>query len=314
MTEIYNNVGVSVGIVAFNEAESIEYTLESVITACKELKIDSEIIVIASGCTDETVKIATGFKTNYSNLKIINESQRKGKASALNNIVKIAKGEIVVFCDADVILNPKTLHILYQAFVNDESLSLAFGKVNILKGPSSFWTKIGEKSAQALDSYRSLKNGRGLWMVCGHLYAIRAKNWKDIPEFIICDDVYIGLNVMHHKGKIIYLPEAIVQISYPQTLADYLSQKLRNRFGRRQLFDLTINKIPPPTRWIGLDLLHYNQASGVKHIPIILLDIITVFITEVGWLFKYRQSHLWGKINSSKLGKLNKEPSDENLP
>jgi len=299
-----NNILISVGIAAFNEEESIRTTLMSVLTAVKMLKVKTEIIVVASGCIDDTVKEASDMLNNYLYFKIIVEKERKGKSSALNKIANIAKGKFLFFCDADVIVNYDSFNILYNEFVKDESLVLAFSKVEVIQGPSKFWTKLGRSSAQALDAYRSLEMKRGLWMVNGYLFALRATEWQDIPSNIIADDVYIGLSMINRNAKICYLPYSIVNICYPQTFYDYISQKIRNRLARRQLKH-NYKKFQLPTKWIGIDFLFIKGLSALKYLPIIIWDSLLVCLAELASIFQYHQSPMWKKIESSKLIQLN---------
>jgi glycosyltransferase involved in cell wall biosynthesis len=296
-------VVLSIGIPAHNEGKSLILTIRSLRDALNSMNITFEIIVVASGCEDNTVDMAREALNGMENYVIITEKERKGKSAALNRIADKAKGNILIFCDADVLVDSEALHLIYKAFINDDSLALTYARVKVLKGRSRLWTIIGEKSADALDAYRSLEGDRGIWMVCGHLYAIRASEWSCIPDGIVTDDVYIGLLFLKEKQKIRYLRDALVYISYPQTLSDYFVQKIRNRLARRQIAPSTDYALMPPVRWIGMDFLLYERISSLKHFPIILLDGLLVLIAELLWKFKYRQSQLWQMITTSKLSR-----------
>ena len=62
--------------------------------------IDYELIIVNDGSKDNTKKIAEGYSKKYQNITVINKLNG-GKASAMNEGIKIAKGEFVVSFDAD---------------------------------------------------------------------------------------------------------------------------------------------------------------------------------------------------------------------
>mgnify|MGYP001609765972 CR=1 FL=1 len=76
-----------------NEGKYLEGCLLSIKNQSKK---DYEIIVVDTNSRDETKKIARKYSA-----KIINEP-KKGPAAARNSGAKIARGQILVFCDADV--------------------------------------------------------------------------------------------------------------------------------------------------------------------------------------------------------------------
>jgi glycosyltransferase involved in cell wall biosynthesis len=92
----------TVGICAFNEEKNIGKLLANVLVE-QNLPTESEILVVCSGCTDNTIEIANHFASQDSRVKIILESERKGKASAINKIFNNATGEVLLFISADAL-------------------------------------------------------------------------------------------------------------------------------------------------------------------------------------------------------------------
>ena len=77
------------GICAHNEALNIGKLLNNILTKQK-LPAESEVLVVCSGCTDQTVEIVKEFHNKDSRIKPIVEKERKGKASAVNQILSKA--------------------------------------------------------------------------------------------------------------------------------------------------------------------------------------------------------------------------------
>lgn len=98
---------ISVIIPAHNEEAYLGATLEA-------LKIqtyrDYEVIVVANGCKDRTVEIAREKCTRLVDLP------QKGLSRARNEGARVASGDLLVFLDADTVLEPKALEIIARCF------------------------------------------------------------------------------------------------------------------------------------------------------------------------------------------------------
>ncbi len=88
----------TVAIPAHNEEDSIRETVESVLNSDYDKIV--EILILANACTDNTLKIAKELARKYKKIKVMNIST-PGKANALNEAIKIAKGELFAVVDAD---------------------------------------------------------------------------------------------------------------------------------------------------------------------------------------------------------------------
>lgn len=91
---------VSVVFPAYNEAGSIGRTLEQAYAYFDAQGYDYEIIVSADG-EDGTREAAAAFGEGRGRLVVIGDRQRKGKGHGVRAGVRIARGEIVGFADAD---------------------------------------------------------------------------------------------------------------------------------------------------------------------------------------------------------------------
>src|SRR5713226_2713452 len=119
---------VSIGICAFNEAKRISALLDSL--SEQALPPDfmvTEILVVASGCTDGTDRIVEERAESEHRLILIRESERRGKSSAINEILGRYRGDILVLVNADARLVPGALSAILQEFDGDDGVELACG-------------------------------------------------------------------------------------------------------------------------------------------------------------------------------------------
>src|SRR5690242_15451877 len=74
----------SIGIMAYNEEANIAHLLKALL-AQQTVHCDiKEIIVLASGCKDNTEGIVRAFCHQHPHIKLIVQPRREGKASAIN--------------------------------------------------------------------------------------------------------------------------------------------------------------------------------------------------------------------------------------
>jgi cellulose synthase/poly-beta-1,6-N-acetylglucosamine synthase-like glycosyltransferase len=77
-----------------------------------------QLLVIGDGCTDRTLELA--LLEGNGRVEAVDLPERRGKAAALNAGLERATGEIVVFTDAGIVLEPGALAALAAHFANAE--------------------------------------------------------------------------------------------------------------------------------------------------------------------------------------------------
>ena len=87
---------VSVIIPVYNE----EKTLVAVVSALIDQESIDEIICIDDGSTDRSRELLSAFGKK---VKLVVHTRNRGKGAALANGIKRAKGEVLVFCDSDLV-------------------------------------------------------------------------------------------------------------------------------------------------------------------------------------------------------------------
>jgi glycosyltransferase involved in cell wall biosynthesis len=119
----------SVIIPAFNEEKTISHTLESVLRQNFPRR-QYEIIVVNNNSTDKTAAIVKKFPA----VKLIHEP-KQGYVYALKRGAKEARGEILVFTDADTIVPPDWLSQYQKAYQDP--------RVVVVGGAANFQPKFG---------------------------------------------------------------------------------------------------------------------------------------------------------------------------
>ncbi len=100
---------VSVIVPCFNEQDNIETCVDQVGEALKSAGFPYEILLVNDGSTDETLERAYSLLTSVSSVRVIDLGENCGKAVALKEGLRRARGDIVAFFDADLQYSPKDL-------------------------------------------------------------------------------------------------------------------------------------------------------------------------------------------------------------
>ena len=228
---------VTVGICAYNEAWNMRNLLNNV-TSEQQLPDDSEVLVVASGCMDETPAIVREFASHDSRVKLIEEPVRVGKASAVNIILDRAAGDQIVFLSADVVPRPNCIPALLSA-MRISTVGIACGRpVPVQRG-----RKLVREIVQTLWGFHNWQleklNDAGLLMHASEVFLIRRGIVREIPKDMVNDDAYLAVATKRRGYSIVYVPRSEVQVFGPQTVADYLRQRRRILAGHYQVREET---------------------------------------------------------------------------
>lgn len=183
-----------------------------------------EIIFALDDCIDRTKEILSVYEDNR--IRILEIKERVGKVAALNKAVTQAKGEILVFSDANSMHQGDTLKKLIRNF-SDEMVGCVCGRLSYIdadtttvsKGEGLYW-----KYEHFLKSQES-KLGR-LLITNGSIQAVR-KELYPYPDPEVADDFSIPLLIQAKGYKILYEPEAVVYETATQSLKEEFNQKVR---------------------------------------------------------------------------------------
>ncbi len=112
---------VSVIVPVYNEVRTIDIILEKV----RRSPVEKEIIVVDGDSQDGTVELLKK-QEKFPDTKVIYQKARKGRGNALKVGLKHAKGDVVIFQDADLELDPNDYPALLAPIIADEA-DVVFG-------------------------------------------------------------------------------------------------------------------------------------------------------------------------------------------
>jgi cellulose synthase/poly-beta-1,6-N-acetylglucosamine synthase-like glycosyltransferase len=307
---------ITVGICAYNEGKNIGKLLDNILNEQK-FEEDYELIVVCSGCTDDTVEIVMSFQEQTSKVRLFVECERKGKASAINRIFSEAKGKVIIFVSADTLPNKDCF--------NNLLLKLKLPNVGIVCGnptPINSKKPLVGKLVHLLWGFHDIVfrelNDAGLARHATEVFCIRRGIVKQIPNETINDDAYIALMTKKKGWLIKYQPTSHVFICGPQTFNDYFQQRRRILVGHLQVKKITgespqhlIYLLPKqPIRVLKLWFLLFRKNSFFTVLAFVSIEFMTNCIAISDYLSKKSYTK-WVVSSSTKdLAKL-KQPVEQ---
>ena len=287
---------VSILVAAHNEEAVIEKKIRSILQTTYPIS-QIEVIIGSDSSTDKTNSIVRSLEIEFTNLKLIEFSARQGKVSIVNQLVDIAKGDIVVSTDANVFLEENTLFELIK-FMKDPEVGLVDSRM-VNTGLNRTGISIQESIYITHEVMVKYREGM-LWGTMigpfGGCYAIQKELFVKPPSNFLVDDFYINMRVLEQGKESLNNLEARVYEDVSNDLGEEFRRKIRIAQGNFQNLAALRSMLWPPfsavafaflshkvIRWFGPILIFIALlSSGVLAINSPLF--LTLFLAQVGLL------------------------------
>lgn len=217
----------SVGITAHNEEANMAHILDAMLKQRLGRVEITEIIVVASGCTDRTEEIVQEFMGRDGRVKLLVQERREGKTSAINLFLAHAGEDICVLESGDTIPHEEAIEKMVSMFADP-----AVGMTGAHKVPVNLPDHI-----VGYLSHLRLSMEHQLCMEIprlGELIAFR-KVFDRIPPDVAMDEAFVEAIVVRRGQQVRYAPDAIVYNMGPETVGDFIKQRRRNYAGHMHL-------------------------------------------------------------------------------
>ena len=273
---------VSIIILNYNGEKYLEDCLESIF---RETKRDFEVIVVDNNSPD---KSGDKFSKKYQNCKFILNEKNEGVSEGLNVGIKNSSGEYVVLLNNDLIVAPKWLDYLFEAYekngsglyqpkflkMSDRSIIDSAGNLINIFG-FGFSREKGKKDILKYNSIEEIGFAAGTCMFTAREIFDKV-GYFDKKLFAYNEDLDLGWRARLLGYKSFYVPESIV----------YHHGSAQWKWSGEKFYLLERN------RWIVL-LSNYKTGTILKLLPsLLILEIaLLIFFAKKRMLIKKLRSY-----------------------
>ena len=227
-------------IAAYNEESVIGQKIENCL-ALDDVGDPPQILVAADGSEDATLDIVRAYASR--GLELSHAPARRGKAAALNHALSRARGDVVVFSDANNLYQADTLRELVAPFA-DPVVGAVTGAKLIARGDESLGDSEG-----LYWKYESFIKRQETRLGCcvgvaGEVFAIRRELFEPPPENVINDDFFLAMRIVKRGYKVVYAPRARSIERVSPSARDEMARRARIVAGRYQALALAHRLLP----------------------------------------------------------------------
>jgi len=273
---------VTIVIAAFNEQRHIGETLEN------KLQLDYpadllEIIVVSDESTDATDEIVRRFESR--GVRLIRQQPRQGKTAGLNLAIPQARGEIIVFSDANSLYAPDALRHLVTNFA-DPAVGYVTGKMVYVNADGSL---IGDGCSAYMkyeNVLRALETRVGSVVgVDGGVDAVRRSLYApmradQLPDFVL------PLHVVEQGYRVVYEPRALLKEHALSKSSDEF--RMRVRVTLRSFWALWAKRrllAPWTNALFAWQLWSHKLLRYAAFIPLLATTVLSVLLADQHWIY-----------------------------
>ncbi len=220
----HQSPSISIIVGCYNEEARIAAKLND----CLALRYPGEkleILVASDGSNDRTEQIVEEFTAREPRIQLLRSAGRAGKSGVQNLAAARARGDILLFTDAETETRPDLLEQLAEDFA-DTNVGLVapvvqFGRFDdpVSKGQGSYWRF--ELFLRQLESDLGI-----LATASGAALAVRRESFCPLPPEY-GDDCIIPLDVCLQGYKVLQDPRCVVTDEMPHSISSELRTRVR---------------------------------------------------------------------------------------
>jgi biofilm PGA synthesis N-glycosyltransferase PgaC len=306
---------VSFLVAAYNES----YILKEKIENSLSLDYPSDLIefvFVTDGSNDTSPEIIK----QYAQIKLLHQPERSGKLAAMERAIEHTTGEVLIFSDANTILNKDCIKEICKNYT-DKKVGAVAGEKKVMSGKeddaagseSAYWKY--ESTLKAWDAELYSVVG-----AAGELFSVKKSLYVPVPKNTVLDDFMISMRIAEKGYKIVYEPKAYAMELSSENVKEEYKRKVRIAAGGIQSI-IWLKKMllpfPQPILWFQyvshrvlrwtitpflmmallvvntLIVVKANTNIGIYHL-LLVLQLLFYAMALAGWYFENKSIKIKG--------------------
>jgi cellulose synthase/poly-beta-1,6-N-acetylglucosamine synthase-like glycosyltransferase len=277
---------VSVIVPAYNREKTIAATIRSL---RHQTYPNLEIVISDDGSGDGTAEACRPF-VETGQVRLVQNTVRGGKASALNRALRFCRGEFIVQIDSDSSFDRDAIENIVRPLY-DPDVGAVSGNLRAKNARDNLLTEL-----QNLEYLRSISVGRRfnsalniLSIVSGAFGAYRRSELDKVGGWELGpgDDSDMTIKTRKLKKRIVFEPRAVCMTDVPCNLAAFIRQRIRwnrslvrNRLRKhRDIFNPRHANFSLPNVVSFVDQLYFQMFRGYSYLAYVFY--VVVFLPDL---------------------------------
>lgn len=207
---------------AYNESRSIHEKLAN-IERLKAKYPDIEVIAYEDGSSDNTLEV---LQSRPDLLTVLVGAGRQGKAHGMKKLAAVAQGDVLVFTDANVLLDEAAIPRIRGWFA-DATVGGLCGRLAYLGDESSTTASVGGAYWRLEEKIKDLESATGNVMGAdGSIFAIRRTLYPEFPDTVL-DDLTVSMATVFAGTRLIKCNDVIAYERLVASRKDEFARKVR---------------------------------------------------------------------------------------
>lgn len=218
---------ITVLIAAFNEEDYIVEKIQNTLS----LDYPGEkmhVLIVTDGSSDQTPDLVK----KYPDITLLHQPQRQGKIAAVQRAMPFVSTDLVVFTDANTMLNQEAL-LKIVCHYQDPRVGAVAGEKRILSQEKEAANSAGEGIYWRYESALKRWDSELYSVVgaAGELFSIRKSLFEHVPADTLIEDFYLTLRIAQRGYRVCYEPGAYALEGPSASIAEELKRKIRIAAG-----------------------------------------------------------------------------------
>ncbi len=214
---------VALVVAAYNEEDFIEEKIRNTF-ALDYPKDKLELIFITDGSSDGTTDIIR----QHPSIHLLHQPERRGKVAAMNRAIQQVQSPLVIFCDANTLLNTGCIKEIVKHYADPKVGGVA-GEKKIMQQGKDAAAAAGEGLYWKYESFLKKLDSDLFTTVgaAGELFSVRKALFEKAPEGTIIEDFVQSLKLVINGYVVRYEPNAYAAEAPSASIKDEMKRKVR---------------------------------------------------------------------------------------
>lgn len=207
---------------AYNEEAVIGEKIDNML-ALRKAAGTLDILIYVDAASDRTAEIVASYEPEVT---LVDSKERHGKPWGMNRLVSMTDADIILFTDANVMIDETAIGNLRRYFADPE-IGCVTSHLSYTNPSDTATSEVGSLYWRLDEWTKGLETETGSAMGAdGSLFAIRRKLHRPTPDHLI-DDLFVSISILCNGHRLIRGADVMAYESHTTVAQDEFKRKVR---------------------------------------------------------------------------------------